>query len=116
MHFCQDEATALLAAIPAIGMAWRWLKNKAASFWSWSLSKLGKKPELPPKHEHSLGTYRDPEPPPVPPSDTYVDGIGDDWAREPGDAWINEGRTSEGRTQWRRLAPGEYRPAGKVSR
>jgi len=51
---------------------------------------------------------------PGPPSDTYEDGIGDEWAREVGEAWVNEGHTREGRTQWRKLAPGEPAPRRRV--
>ncbi len=45
MHFCQDELTALLTAIPAIGLAWRWLKAKASSIWR------RVQPRRPPPHE-----------------------------------------------------------------
>jgi hypothetical protein len=39
-HWCNDESAALLASIPFIGFAWRWVRAKSAAFWRWTRSRL----------------------------------------------------------------------------
>jgi len=33
MHFCQDEAVALVGAFGGLRIAWAWLKNKLRAWW-----------------------------------------------------------------------------------
>lgn len=41
IHFCSDEAAALLAAFPALAIAWRWLQRK---LFGRHRTKVGKSP------------------------------------------------------------------------